>query len=274
MPEGPEIRRVADRLTKALVGEVAEEVAFGLPRLEAYGAELAGTRVEDVESRGKALLTHFDCGLTVYAHSLLYGRWYVTRRGNLPRTGRQLRFAVHTRERSALLYSASAIEVLARERLPEHPYLAGLGPDVSTGGLDVEVVRARLRDAAFRRRQLAGLYLDQGFLAGLGNYLRAEILFAARLAPTRRPVDLSAAEVRRLADATVTICRRAYAQKGVTLPARTAAALQRRGVPRRGRRHFVYGRAGQACRRCGRTVLRRDLGGRHLYLCPECQDSE
>jgi endonuclease-8 len=271
MPEGPEIRRAADRIARAVEGRVAEEVFFGLPRLTEYADELTGRRVEGIETRGKAMLTHFDCGLSVYSHNQLYGRWYVVRAGTTPRTNRQLRFAIHTADRSALLYSASEIAVLETPRVGEHPFLAKLGPDVSMGQVDVKELRARLRDRRFRGRQLASLYLDQGFLAGLGNYLRAEILFAARVGPHRRPKDLDARAIRRLADKTIEVCGLAYRQKGVTLPTAKAERLQREGVPRRARKHWVYARGGRPCLKCRSRIERRDLGGRHIYLCPTCQ---
>src|SRR3546814_12410260 len=49
-------------------------------------------------------------------------------------------------------------------------------------------------DPRFAGRSLGGLLLDQGFLAGMGNYLRSEVLFAANLLPQRRPRDLDAGE--------------------------------------------------------------------------------
>ena len=116
MPEGPEIRLVADRLEAALGGQIVEEVYFGLPRLQAFSESLQGRRVTCVESRGKALLTRFDSGLTLYSHNQLYGRWYVEPRGKLPRTNRNLRVGLHTATRSALLYSASEIAVLSSFR--------------------------------------------------------------------------------------------------------------------------------------------------------------
>jgi formamidopyrimidine-DNA glycosylase len=39
-------------------------------------------------------------------------------------------------------------------------------------------VSRRLNEPCLRNRSLGSLYLDQGFLAGIGNYLRSEILFA------------------------------------------------------------------------------------------------
>jgi endonuclease-8 len=43
------------------------------------------------------------------------------------------------------------------------------------------------------------------------------------------------------------------------------------GDTRHGRELWVYGRAGQACRRCG-TLIESDSGGdRVSYWCPVCQ---
>ena len=89
MPEGPEIRRAADRIAKAIDGQRIAEVRFGLPRLQRFEDELTGVRVAGVETRGKALLIVFDQGLTLYSHNQLYGVWYLRRRGELPNTGPQ-----------------------------------------------------------------------------------------------------------------------------------------------------------------------------------------
>ena len=43
------------------------------------------------------------------------------------------------------------------------------------------------------------------------------------------------------------------------------------GRPRRVDSHYVYGRAGQPCRRCGATGQRQELAGRALFWCPVCQ---
>ena len=77
MPEGPEIRRVADRLAEVLVDQRVERVRFGLPRLKPEEGVLSGQRVLEVEPRGKALLTHFENGLSLYSHNQLYGVWRI-----------------------------------------------------------------------------------------------------------------------------------------------------------------------------------------------------
>lgn len=271
MPEGPEIAREADRIRAAVQGERVERVRFGLPRLARRASAFADARVESVRPRGKAMLIGFDNGLTLYSHNQLYGRWFIRAAGSLPRTQRQLRMAIETPRKWALLYSASEIEVLDDVGLASHPYLAKLGPDALDPDVDAAAISARLEDPLFRKRSLGALLLDQTFVAGLGNYLRSEIAFEARVHPDQRPIDLGAAERRRLARATLKLTRRAYESGGVTLPSSRAAKLRGAGESWSRSRHWVFAREDRACRRCDENIERFDLAGRRIYVCPGCQ---
>lgn len=271
MPEGPEIRIEADRIAAVLQDAVVEEAWFASAPLDRQAAALVGCRVTAVETRGKALLTQFDNGRVLYTHNQLYGRWFVRRRGELPRTARSLRVALHTARGSALLYSASAIELLDAAALASHRFLARLGPDALAPTLDWRTLAARLDVPAFRGRALASLYLDQGFLAGIGNYLRSEILFFARLAPWRKPRELSRGERGRLARCSLAVTRRAYRTRGVTNPPRRVAALKAAGATRSRYRFAVFGRDGRPCYDCETPIERVSMGSRRLYWCPACQ---
>lgn len=274
MPEGPEVRREADAISAAIAGERATEVRFGLDHLRQYERLLSGDRVVRVSSRGKAMLVGFDSGFTLYSHNQLYGRWFVTRRGNLPKTERSLRAAIHCETHSALLYSASDIDVLPNEDLMTHPYLSKLGPDVLDASLRPAAIAERTGGRRFRNRTLGALLLDQSFLAGLGNYLRSEVLFEARLHPDRRPRDLEATQRRSLGRAVRLISRRAYRQRGVTIAQKLFERHRQAGEPRGQARFAVFARDGRPCRACGALIEKLIVAGRRLYLCTECQPPE
>lgn len=273
MPEGPEIRRAADRLARAVVGKRLEHVWFASPRLAAEAPQLLGCEVLAIEPHGKALLTHFEGGRSLYSHNQLYGVWKVARAGERPQTSRSLRVALETRSKAILLYSASDIELWPTDRLGEHPFLAKLGPDVLDSRLQPAQVAERLLGSRFRGRALSALLLDQAFLAGMGNYLRSEVLFEAALAPSLRPRELSPAQVTALAEALLAIPRRSYATRGVArrTGSRLRADLQ---VDHGERFRFrVFDRAGEPCEACGGLIERSEIGGRRLYWCPRCQAS-
>ena len=271
MPEGPEIRRAAMRIDKVLRGREAEIVDFAQPHLRRYGSVLSGQQIDWVSSRGKALLTRFSNGLTLYSHNQLYGRWYIVRRDQLPATNRTLRVAIHTATQSALLYSASDIEVLTPETLPLQKYLARLGPDALDDRVHWRDIVALLESPQFRRRTLAALYLDQGFVAGIGNYLRSEILFEARVNPFDRPCDLTRGQLGRLARATLDLTRQSLATAGITNKPSRVARARRAGLSRRHYRFAIFDRQGEACFGCENPVQRLEVSGRRIYMCITCQ---
>ncbi|MCP5098105.1 MAG: endonuclease VIII [Chloroflexi bacterium] len=271
MPEGPEIRLAADALSAAIAGRVAESVFFAFDQLKQYEALLSGEVVTAVTSHGKAMLTHFANETTIYSHNQLYGIWMVRDAHDFPDTNRQLRLAIHNSEKSALLYSASNIEVWPTAELDAHPFLSKLGPDLLDDNVTVDTVAARFVALKFRRKRLTSLLLDQSFLAGLGNYLRTEILFVARVHPSLRPMDCTPAQIDALAQATVELTRQSYQTRGITNDVQLAEKLRKEGNSYKDYRFWVFRREDKSCYVCGTAVVRETLGGRRVFHCPTCQ---
>ncbi|QMM52087.1 endonuclease VIII [Enterobacter sp. RHB15-C17] len=262
MPEGPEIRRAADSLEAAIKGKPLTDAWFAFPQLKPYETQLIGQTVTHIETRGKALLTHFSHNLTLYSHNQLYGVWRVINVGEQPQTNRVLRVRLQTAEKAILLYSASDIEMLTPEQLLTHPFLQRVGPDVLDMRLIAETVKARLLSPAFRNRQFSGLLLDQAFLAGLGNYLRVEILWEVGLAGQRKASQLNERQLDALSHALLEIPRLSYNTRGVVDDKKHHGALFR---------FKVFHREGKPCERCGGAIERTMLSSRPFYWCPACQ---
>ncbi|GJL81226.1 MAG: endonuclease 8 [marine bacterium B5-7] len=273
MPEGPEIKRVSNELATVLCGQVIERVEFGLERLIPAAEHIEGYRVLAVESRGKALLTRFNNGYSLYSHNQLYGRWYIVKRGEMLNTQRSLRVALHTKTHSAILYSASDIELLRDEDITTHPFLSRIGPDILDERLDWRTISNRLIEPRFAGRSLAGLYLDQHFLAGVGNYLRSEILFFSRLNPGRKPASLTVAERGHLARTTLDISLRSFRTGGITNLSTRVKSLEKSGMTRSEFRFAVFSRDGKPCYDCGELIKKDVVSSRRIYFCPSCQGS-
>ncbi len=271
MPEGPEIRRAADVVADCIAGRVASEVWFAFAWLKSFERQLSGVEVRAVETRGKAMLTRFVNGLLIYSHNQLYGRWYCCPAGECPDIPRQLRLAIHGDLSSALLYSASDITVLHESELETHPFLSRLGPDVLDPRTNQALLLARLADRRFRNRQLGGLLTDQGFVAGLGNYLRCEILFVAGLSPRLRPAQLVDPQRFQLTEAMLHLPRQSYETAGITNDLTRAHELMAVGADFEAARFWVFRREGLPCYRCGAPVVKQVLGRQSTYLCRLCQ---
>lgn len=271
MPEGPEIQRAADEIAQAIGGQITTGVFFAFEWLKPYQQQLLGAKVTAVKARGKAILIRFDNALNIYSHNQLYGRWQVVKGDRYPATNRQLRLAIHTRNQSALLYSASDIEVLRDDELHAHPFLSKLGPDVLDESVTVEEVVDRLMHKQFYRRRLTSLLLDQQFLAGLGNYLRSEILFVARVHPSLKPADCTPEQIRALAQAAIELPRQSYQTKGITNSLKQAGQLRQAGQQFNQYRFWLFNRDDEPCHVCGTSIIKDIIGGRRLYYCPTCQ---
>ena len=271
MPEGPEIKRAADDVAGAIANQPITEIFFAFEPLKSYEQKLATAVIYAVQTYGKAILIRFDNELNIYSHNQLYGKWIVRAAYSYPETNRQLRLAIHTANKSALLYSASDIDVLNDEQIDVHPFLSRLGPDVLAPSTTVEQIRQRLENQRFTKRQFTSLLLDQNFLSGLGNYLRSEILFVARIHPTLRPIDCSSAQLNTLAQAILEVPYQSYITGGITNDIQVANQLKAQGEKRSSYRHWIFNRADKPCFVCGTTIVKAVSGGRRYYFCPTCQ---
>ena len=276
MPEGPEIRRSMDKVAAAVSGRVAERVVFGLDRHKPYEDELSGRQVESVTARGKAALVHFagrhgDAGWTVYSHNQLYGKWRTGSAAREPKTSRQLRFAIYGAKRAARLYSASDIRIVRPDDVDSIDYIARLGPDPVNQALDAADIAGQFDDHRFAGRNLGGLLLNQAFVAGIGNYLRSDILHQAGIHPARKPRELHEDERQRLIHALLELPVQAYELAGITNDPQRAARMKEEGVSFGARRHLAFTREGKPCYGCGTRIERFVQGGRRIYLCPVCQ---
>jgi endonuclease-8 len=274
MPEGPEIRCAADLVEAALKERKAEDVWFGLPGLKKFETHLTGQTVTGVDTHGKAMLTRFDNDLTIYSHNQLYGRWYTGKPDLLPDTNRQLRLAIRNRDNAALLYSASEIGVLTETELEHHPFLSRLGPDVLHRTTTVDAILSRLVSDKYRKRRLGGFLTDQSFVAGLGNYLRCELLFLAGLHPASRPIDCSEEQLETLAGLILDLPRQSYRTSGITNDPKAAEKLMADGTRFEEARFYIFRRDGLPCRKCGSKIVRLNAGGQSCYLCESCQPAK
>lgn len=175
MPEGPEIRRAADKLEAAIKGEPLTNVWFAFPQLQPYQTQLTGQRVTHIATRGKALLTHFSGGLTLYSHNQLYGVWRVVDAGVEPQSNRVLRVRLQTASKAILLYSASDIDILTAEQVANHPFLLRVGPDVLDMTLTAAAVGQIPQSSVFRPAAGSGFSCRARKLSAGGNSLAGGI---------------------------------------------------------------------------------------------------
>jgi formamidopyrimidine-DNA glycosylase len=121
---------------------------------------------------------------------------------------------------------------------------------------------------AGRQSALKLALMDQRVVVGVGNIYACESLFQARLSPRRTAGHLRPREAARLAGAVRAVLHEAIEAGGSSLRdyVQTDGAL---GFFQD--RFAVYGRSGQPCRVCGRSIRRIAQANRATFYCARCQ---
>jgi endonuclease-8 len=250
--EGDTVHRIAARLGAALGGRTIELAEAPSPRspLHRRAGELRGRALERAEARGKHLIASFSGGLAVHSHLGINGSWRIRGDGRPPRGAAWL--VLGSGRAVAAQFNGRLLRLVPESRVRNDPALLRLGPDPLAPGFDVEAAAARLLRAG-DGREVGEALLDQEVVAGIGNAIRNEACFRARVSPWRRLGDLAAGEAERL------IAESQWVME-------TALDTGRRP-------HSIYREAGRPCPRCGATIRSRGQGdaNRIAYWCPGCQ---
>jgi len=268
MPELPEVETIAQTLRPALVNrvivavEVLDPMVIREPAPQDFVTSVTGRRVTGVRRRGKHLVLSLGTGLALMVHLGMTGRLLLSDPSLPPRHAR-VKFELQGG--SALWYAdMRKFGRLALSRNPEEQ-LRSLGPEPLAAETSAEALYSTFRG---RRRPVKSLLLDQAVLAGLGNIYADEALFQAGINPCTPAGQLSLDDVQRLLVAVRTVLTQGIRNRGTTISDYVD------GNGRAGDNQSqlcVYGRGGEACVRCGTTLVRLRLGGRSTCFCPVCQ---
>jgi endonuclease VIII len=252
VPEGDTIHRAAGRLRAALAGKEIGRAETPNPRSPIHGRarSLEGQMLEEVEARGKHLIAHFSDGVAVHSHLGMNGSWVISSDGRVP-WGKPWLLMASGRGIGAQ-FDGKLLRLVSESKLRNDPGLMQLGPDPLRKDFDPDAAAARLL-AAGCDREIGDVLLDQRVIAGIGNAIRNEALFQARIDPWRKIGDLEPEEAADLVE-----INRRIMQISV----------------RKGRRpRSIYRAARRGCPNCGGRISVRGQGdaNRTAYWCERCQ---
>jgi formamidopyrimidine-DNA glycosylase len=301
MPEGPEVRRNAIMLGEALTGHPLRAVDARTREarawLAAHRGDILGREIGPIRSHGKHLIGDIGGSHYFHVHLMMWGSWRVVAPDDpiaLERDRRE-RARLEVPATVALLFSAPIFNIGEGDPYRQIPILATLGPDIlpeKGEAFDRREFLRRLLAPENRARTIGAALLDQSIVAGIGNYLRAEILFECAIDPWKSVEALDAGELESLCVAVEELSARALRHAGRTITEDVQDRM--RGEPALvyepgrewGMRHYVFRRTNLPCVRCGTTVrqLRQvtraadpdveddEEKTRIIYFCPGCQN--
>ncbi|HEX5884869.1 MAG TPA: DNA-formamidopyrimidine glycosylase family protein [Pyrinomonadaceae bacterium] len=289
MPEGPEVRRYADALHAALTGRVIVSLQARTKEARKWLLEseqrITGRRVERVISHGKHLIGYIEGRFFFHSHLMMWGRWQTF--SEPPEKDRRERARIVVDGAAAILLSAPIFNVGEGDPYEIIEFLDTLGPDALPYRGPFNRAEFLRRLLEYKNETIGAALLNQRIVAGLGNYLRAEILFHCKLNPWLTAGELNERHLTCLSKTIPRLARDAYkrsATAGEKDRNRMATDPSLVYQPGReiGTRHLVFRRTNLPCLRCGQKIrqLRQrtiqteeedEERTRIVYFCAKCQ---
>ena len=278
MPELPEIETVRRGLERETVGRRVKSADVKVAKLvgrngnkKAFQSRVEGTKIKSVDRRGSLLVSNLDSGDVLVFDLGDTGRLLRSTPKDPVDAATQLIMSFTQGGQLRVVDPAGTSEAFVVEPaqlVDEIPELGKLGLDPVADAVSWTTFARSL--VARRTDRLKPLLLDQGFVVGLGDLYADEILYDAGLRPDREVSTVSTMEIRRLYRSLVEILHEATKHHGTSTEAHEFVDLHGKTG------HFqeelqVWGRDGEACRRCRGTVTKSRVGGRTNYVCPSCQ---
>jgi formamidopyrimidine-DNA glycosylase len=156
-------------------------------------------------------------------------------------------------------------ELLLGEPALEAFFAARLGYEPFDERFTSEHLRSLARG---RSAPIKALLLDQRKIAGVGNIYADEALFRAGVHPLRPAGGLSREQYARLRETIVEALTEGIDARGATIDDFRHVDGVRGSFQDR---FLVHRRAGEACPRCGSTIVKMVVAGRGTYVCETCQ---
>lgn len=158
------------------------------------------------------------------------------------------------------------MRLLPTVEVPNIDFMQKVGPEPLEAAFTWQVLRDRLQ----RRKNttIKAAILDQTVLAGIGNIYADEGLWGAKIHPATLVKNLAPAKIKALHVALVAVLRLSI-EKGGSSNHTYVDAEGKKGSYMSFAN--VFRREGQACPRCGTTIIKTRVAGRGTHLCPHCQ---
>lgn len=223
MPEGPEVRIITEGLTHLLHGKTLSSLEINTksryhkkaPDGFSEFTTALPTQIQQIKSRGKFIWWEFANGWIAWQTLGLAGGWFLKEKGN---SGIHL----NTSDGTKLYYDDArhfgTLKFLepsiAKQETAKK--LQTLGPDILTRP-HILVADYIARFRKYPNHIIGSLLMEQKVMAGVGNYLRSEILYAARINPHSKVSSLTDEQLTRLHDKTYELAEASYRAGGASI---------------------------------------------------------
>jgi formamidopyrimidine-DNA glycosylase len=274
VPELPETETIARDLDRAIAGsriiDVRVKRADVLREVDArqLRRRVVGVAIDHAWRRAKLIVLDLSSSDRIVVQPRFTGALLIDD-GALPENERRYSTVEFVLEDARSLHyrdirRLGTLSVMDERRFAR--YSDGLGDEPLDSVFTVERLSAILRAS---RQAVKRVLMDQRRLVGVGNIYANEALWRARIDPSRPAATLSPADATRLHTELRAVLTEAVAARGTSFRDYRDASGARGSFADRLQ---AYGREGERCVRCGRTLVSTHaIDGRSTVFCWQCQ---
>lgn len=269
MPELPEVetsgRGIAPHCTDQQISQlIIREKKLRWPIESGLARKVNGQTIHKVSRRGKYLLLEIDSG-ALMIHLGMSGSLRVV--DDIRPVEKHDHVDICLANQKIIRYNDPrrfGSFILNKQGLA-HPLLEKLGVEPLTDDFDTDYLYTICRT---RKVAIKPLIMNSHVVVGVGNIYAQESLFRSGILPTRPANKVSKARIGNLVEEIKLVLAEAIEAGGSSLKDFTAAD----GKPGYFQHNFlVYGREGEPCPKCGKSLKQKQLGQRTTVYCGSCQ---
>jgi len=270
MPELPEVETIKRQLNKKIKNKKIKKVEVCLAKLIKYPLAkfkklIIGSEIKSINRRAKLLIIELSSNYYLVIHLKLTGQLIFNGEIN-----KHTHLIYYFTDKSYLIHNDlrrfGFIKVFSKEELVKYFEKEKFGPEPLDKKFTLELFKELLNKRGNSR--IKPLLMDPKFVAGIGNIYSDEILFSARVLPTRIVKTLKPIEVKKIYQEIKRILILAIKKRGSSNRDYFDANGQKGNfVPL----IKVYQRAGQSCHKCKTKIKKIKIGNRSAHYCPKCQ---
>lgn len=232
MPEGPEVKRLVDQLNDEVRSLEINDAKIISGRYKNHNPPMGWNKfienfkensylITSVDCKGKFILfkfSHNDVPCFLWNTLGMSGGWIIgnSKLDNHSRISFQLNDGRELIFRDIRNFGTLHFYFGINGEDTTEKKLASLGPDLLVEKVSNEIFKDRLLFYA-AEKTISEALMNQAIFSGVGNYLKAEALYLARIHPNRKVMNLTNSEIENLHEAVTSLIRASYNSGGSTL---------------------------------------------------------
>ena len=269
MPELPEVETVVRRL-KPIEGQIIKKVQilddrlrFPVPKI--LKKVLSNQKISRVKRRAKYILIELENNRVWLSHLGMTGRFFLRQAGS--QNAREKYLILEAQLDNGFLLDFTDVRRLGfmdYGLASENQFLQELGPEPLSRDFTAKYLHQQNQK---RNTSIKQVLMNQKIIAGLGNIYVNEVLFDARIHPSKMANTLTDQQSSTLATSIKKVLRRAIKKGGSTI----SDFLDSDGRSGNYQKEFqVY--SNHQCKHCSEPITKISQNGRASYFCIECQE--